>query len=67
MSYERNEQDVQSAHQCDSLAVESASQKWSVVKSASVLNLCLVITAATSVGRPVQRVEYYFLTAVPEP
>ena len=36
MTYERNERDIQSAHQWDSLAVEAASQKWSVVKSASV-------------------------------
>ena len=55
MSSERNEQDIQSAHQCDSLAVEAASQKWPVVsinpQSSSCDNSCNLSRASCSARR----------------
>ena len=54
MSYERNELDIQSTHQCNSLAVETtASRKWSVVsispQSLSCDNSCNLTQASCAV------------------
>ena len=54
MSYERNELDIQSTHQCNSLAVETtASRKWSVVsispQSSSCDNSCNLTQASCAV------------------
>ena len=54
MSYEKNKLDIQSTHQCNSLAVETtASRKWSVVsispQSSSCDNSCNLTQASCAV------------------